>query len=84
MNWKTDLKLADLDAATAIEVVCKRCGLLRYEIQAQLMNEHPEFNHAYLDEVEYSLHCSNRFCHGGVRISLIHDDKNEGFVGGMA
>jgi hypothetical protein len=38
----------------------------------------------YLDEVEYNLHCSNRFCHGGVRISLIHDDKNEGFVGGMA
>jgi hypothetical protein len=43
-----------------------------------------EFQHAYLDEVEYSLHCSNRFCRGGVRISLIHDDKNEGFVGGMA
>src|ERR1700688_4063178 len=53
VNWKTDLKLADLDAATAIEVVCKRCGLSRYEIQAQLMNEHSEFSHAYLDEVEY-------------------------------
>ena len=84
MNWKTDLKLADLDATTAIEVVCKRCGLSRYEIQARLMNEHPEFSRAYLDEVEYSLCCSNRFCRGGVRISLIHDDKNEGFVGGMA
>jgi hypothetical protein len=84
VNWKTDLKLADLDAATAIEVVCKRCGLSRYEIQAQLLNEHPKFRHAYLDEVEYNLHCSNRFCRGGVRISLIHDDKNEGFVGGMA
>lgn len=84
MNWKTDLQLADLDATTAIEVVCKRCGLSRYEIQVQLMNEHPEFRHAYLDEVEYSLHCSDRICRGGVRISLIHDDKNEGFVGGMA
>jgi hypothetical protein len=84
VNWKTDLKLADLETTTAIEVVCKRCGLSRYEIQAQLLNEHPEFRHAYLDEVEYSLHCSNRFCRGGVRISLIHDDKNEGFVGGMA
>ena len=84
MNWKTDLKLADLDAVTAIEVVCKRCGLSRYEIQAQLLNEHPEFRDAYLDEVEHSLCCSNRFCKGGVRISLIHDDKNEGFVGGMA
>lgn len=83
MNWKTDLKLADLDAATAIEIVCKRCGLFRYETRAQLMVQF-KFQHAYLDEVEYSLHCSNRFCRGGVRISLIHDDKNEGFVGGMA
>ena len=84
MNWKTDLKLTDLEATTAIEIVCKRCGLSRYEIQMQLLNEHPELQHAHLDEVEYSLHCSNRFCRGGVRISLIHDDKNEGFVGGMA
>lgn len=83
MNWKTDLKLADLEAGTAIEVMCKRCGLARYETQTRLM-QRPEFTQAYLDEVEYSLHCSNRLCHGGVRISLIHDDKNEGFVGGMA
>ena len=84
MTWKTDLKLADLEATTAIEVVCKRCGLARYETQAQLMTERPEFKHAYLDEVEYSLHCLDRVCRGGVRISLVHDDKNEGFVGGMA
>ena len=83
MNWKTDLKLADLDATTAIEIVCKRCGLSRYETQVQLL-ERLEFKDAYLDEVEYSLHCANRFCRGGVRIALIHDDKNEGFVGGMA
>ena len=83
MNWKTDLQLADLDATTAIEIVCKRCGLVHYQTQAQLM-EQPELTQAYLDEVEYSLHCSSRFCRGGVRISLIHDDKNEGFVGGMA
>jgi len=83
VNWKTDLKLADLDAGTAIEIVCKRCGLSRYETPAQLMEQF-DLQHAYLDEVEYSLHCSSRFYLGGVRISLIHDDKNEGFVGGMA
>ena len=83
MNWKTDLKLADLEATTAIEVVCKRCGLTRYETSAQLL-ERIDFKNAYLDEVEYSLQCSDRFCRGGVRIALIHDDKNEGFVGGMA
>ena len=83
MNWKTDLKLTDLDATTAIEVACKRCGLTRYETPAQLL-ERLDFKNAYLDEVECSLHCSNRFCRGGVRIALIHDDKTEGFVGGMA
>jgi hypothetical protein len=83
VNWKTDLKLADLEATTTIEIVCKRCRLVRYETPPQLMAQY-EFQHAYLDEVEYSLHCSNRFCHGGVHISLTHDDKNEGFVGGMA
>lgn len=83
MNWKTDLKLSDLGAATALEITCKRCELTRYETQAQLMAQYG-FQHAYLDEVEYSLHCANRFCRGGVRIALIHDDKTEGFVGGMA
>ncbi len=83
MNWKTDLKLTDLDATAAIEVVCKSCGLSRYETQTALL-ERPELEHAYLDEVEQSLKCSNRFCRGRVRIALTHDDKNEGFVGGMA
>ena len=83
MNWKTDLKLTDLEATTAIEVVCRRCGLARYETPAELL-ECVGFKNAYLDEVEYSLHCSDRFCRGGVRIALIYDDKTEGFVGGMA
>jgi transcription elongation factor Elf1 len=83
VNWKTDLKLSDLDAMAEIEVVCKRCKLVRYVTPAQLL-ERVDFKNAYLDEIEYSLHCSDRFCRGGVRIALIHDDKTEGFVGGMA
>jgi len=39
---------------------------------------------APVDEVERGLRCSNRFCRGAVRVALIHDDKTEGFVGGMA
>jgi hypothetical protein len=82
MNWKTDLKLADLDAGTRLEVTCKRCGLSRYEHQAALM-QRPELVQAYLDEVERALRCSNRSCKGTVRIALLHDGKTEGFVGGM-
>ena len=71
------------EPGTEIEIICKRCGLGRYETQAKLITE-PGFNNLYLDQVEYSLCCSNRFCRGCVRISLLHEDKNEGFVGGMA
>ncbi|SFK14825.1 hypothetical protein [Methylocapsa palsarum] len=83
MSWKSDLKLADLDAATLIEVTCKRCGLSRYKQQAALM-QRPELEQAYLDEVEGALRCSNRFCQGAVRVALTFDDHTEGFVGGMA
>ena len=37
MNWKTDLKLADLDAAARIEITCRRCGFTRYEQKDRLM-----------------------------------------------
>jgi ribosomal protein L37E len=83
VNWKSDLKLDDLDAGTSIEITCKRCGLTRYETQAEIMNR-GGFHRAYLDQVEKALRCNGHFCKGPVRISLIYDDKNEGFVGGMA
>ena len=83
MNWKTDLQLADFDPDTSFEITCKVCNLTRYEEQAQLIAK-PDMARAFLDEIEKVLRCSNRFCQGPVRLSLIHDDKTEGFVGGMA
>lgn len=83
MNWKTDLKLSDLDDAAPVEVTCRRCGQTRTETAAALMRR-PEFEQAYLDEVERALKCAGRSCQGPVRIALIHDGKTEGFVGGMA
>ena len=83
MNWKTDLKLSDLDGAAPVEIACRRCGQTRTETAATLMR-HPGLEQAYLDEVERALRCSSRSCHGPVRIALIHDGKTEGFVGGMA
>jgi hypothetical protein len=74
---------AERHGGASISESVNRCGLVHYETQAQLIAQF-ELRHAYLDEVECSLHCSNRFCQGEVRISLIHDEKNEGFVGGMA
>lgn len=83
MNWKTDLKLSDVEGAAPIEIACRVCGQTRTETAAALMC-HTEFKQAYLDEVERGLRCAGRSCRGTVRIALIHDGKNEGFVGGMA
>lgn len=82
MTWKTELKLTDLDTGTRIEITCRRCNLTRYEGAADLLTN-TTLRHAYLDEVETTLSCSNRFCRGPVRLALIHDNKTEGFVGGM-
>jgi hypothetical protein len=83
VNWKRDLKISDLDPATKLEVVCKKCKHTRYESAADL-SRMPGMKNAYIDEVEKALECKSRFCRGSVRVSLIYDDKTEGFVGGMA
>jgi hypothetical protein len=83
VSWKTELKVEDLDPAAELEVTCKHCGLTRYETPADILKR-GGFHRAYLDQVEKALRCSGRFCNGTVRLSQIYDDKNEGFVGGMA
>ncbi len=83
MNWKTDLRISDLDPAARIELTCKRCGITHYLTPAQVMQQ-PGMQQAYLDEAERRLRCASRFCRGPVRLSLVHDDKTEGFAGGMA
>jgi hypothetical protein len=83
VNWKTDLKLSDVEGSAPIEIACRVCGQTRAETAATLM-AHPGLEQAYLDEVERALKCAGRSCRGPVRIALIHDGKNEGFVGGMA
>jgi hypothetical protein len=54
VNWKTDLKLSDLDCATPVEIACRRCGQTRTETAAARMRR-PEFEQVYLDEVEHAL-----------------------------
>jgi hypothetical protein len=84
MNWKTDLKLNDLDATTQFEMTCKRCRHTRTLTQRQIMEAEPGFRQFYIDEVEASLCCPQRGCRGGVKLDMLHDGKEEGFVGGLA
>ncbi len=83
MSWKSEMKLADLDANQPLEIKCRRCGNTRTEVAAALL-QGGELRHAWLDEVEHKLCCSLRPCRAKVRIALITTGKTEGFVGGMA
>jgi len=49
-----NLKLSDLEGAAPVEIACRRCGQTRTETAAALMHL-PEFEQAYLDEVERAL-----------------------------
>ena len=83
MNWKTNLQLLDLDEGQPIEVTCRKCGHSHYERPLDLL-QREELKYAYLDEVEASLSCKQRGCHGSVRIALSSDNETEGFMGGLA
>lgn len=52
--------------------------------QAQIVRAEPALARLYPDEVEASLHCSQRSCRGGVKLIMMHNGKEEGWVGGMA
>lgn len=82
MTWKHDIKIDDLDSSQELEITCKRCGNVRYETAGEILNR-GGFRRAYIDQVEKALRCTKHFCNGSVRVSLIHDDKLEGFVGGL-
>lgn len=83
MNWKTDLKLSDLDHHTRLEITCRSCGHSRYETRDSL-STNPKLAQLYLDQIEGYLRCSKRNCRGAGRVALIYSTKMEGFVGGMA
>ena len=84
MNWKTDLRLNDLDCNALFEITCKRCRRARSLTQAQIVEMDPSLSRLYCDEVEASLHCPLSHCRGGVKLDRLWDDKEEGFVGGLA
>lgn len=82
MGWRQELKLSDLPEEAEIEIVCKTCGRHRYEWPRHLVRQ-ARLGQLYMDELERALFCSDRHCKGSVRVALMHDHLNEGFVGGM-
>lgn len=83
MNWKTGLQILDLDPADRLELVCRKCGHLRYLTGAQLLARQGA-SHLYLDEVETRARCTQHGCGGRMRMAKPHSGESSGFVGGIA
>lgn len=82
MGWREETRLADLSHETELEVVCRTCRKHRYEWPEDLMKI-PALGQLHIDELEKSLRCFDKRCKGAIRIAIMHDHLEEGFVGGM-
>jgi len=83
VNWKTNLRVSDLDFNQRLEVTCRICGHVHY-LTRQSLTTSPERVQLYLDEVERETVCKARKCRGAVRIALVRNGEASGFVGGLA
>ncbi|GGZ31924.1 hypothetical protein [Asticcacaulis endophyticus] len=82
MSWRTETMLRDLDPDTEFEVSCRMCGKHRYEWAGDLVKL-GRLGGFYIDQVQRDLRCFDRKCDGPVRICVMHDKLEEGFVAGM-
>ncbi|MET4133636.1 hypothetical protein ABIE62_002788 [Porphyrobacter sp. MBR-155] len=83
MNWKTDLRAADLGNDVRLELTCKRCGAVRF-LSPDVILAHHSGRHLYLDQVEVRARCKQRGCNGPMRMALVRKREASGFVGGIA
>ncbi|MPT48234.1 MAG: hypothetical protein E2598_07400 [Sphingobium sp.] len=83
MNWKTNIQVLDLTPDDRLEMICKKCGHLRYLTGAQLLARNGAAR-LYLDQVEARAKCTQRGCGGPMRMAKPHAGETSGFVGGIA
>jgi hypothetical protein len=82
MNWKTELRLGDIEPGRNIEVLCRKCGYSWLETVDDLLAR-PGFDGFMCDEAETALVCRQRGCGGRVKIFLNFDHLMEPFIGGL-
>lgn len=82
MAWRVELKLADIDDAIEIEVVCRTCKKHRYWWARELKGM-SRLKDRYMDEVQVALVCVDKHCSGPQLVQIMHDHLNQGFVAGM-
>jgi len=83
MNWKTDLRAADVGDDVKLELTCKRCGAVRFLLPEAILSRRGG-EHLYLDQVEARARCKQRDCNGTMRLAMIRKGEARGFIGGLA
>lgn len=83
MNWKTEIQVRDLGLEDRLELICRKCGHLRY-VTAKALQARKGASMLYLDEVEVRARCSQRGCDGRMRMAFPPSGETSGFVGGIA
>ncbi|MEW4466834.1 hypothetical protein AB1K62_03255 [Parasphingorhabdus sp. JC815] len=83
MSWKTAIQLRDLDRQDRLELICRKCGHLRYLTAKELL-AHKGAAQLYLDEIESRARCTQRGCKGLMRLSMPAQGETSGFVGGIS
>jgi len=84
VNWKTHLRVSDLDPKQRLEATCKVCGHVHTFTSTDVIRQGKNRGFLYIDEVERETVCKARGCRGQVRLALVRSGDTSGFVGGMA
>lgn len=83
MSWKDRIQVCDLDPGDRLELLCRRCGRLRYMTGQELLARKSAY-HLTLAEVENRARCRQRGCGGAMRLAMPDQGDTVGFVGGIA
>lgn len=83
MNWRTNIQIRDLEPTDRLELICRKCGKLRW-ITGSELQARKGLNHLALREVEARARCRQRGCGGNMRLAMPSPQDTAGFVGGIA
>jgi len=83
VSWKDRIQVCDLAPGDRLELLCRRCGRLRYLTGEELLARKSACR-LTLAEVEKRARCRQRGCGGGMRLAMPDQGDTVGFVGGIA
>lgn len=81
-GWKTKLTVNDIDETDRLELLCRKCGQVRYLTRDKLIERMA--GQLYLDQIEARARCRVFGCKGQMRMALVRAHKISAFIGGMA